>query len=70
LIQLKESQQLKMETTNYERAVVEGRNEVGMWEVTEEEGLWEYRKWWSGVVARHTVQTRRHQRWRRMRRGI
>jgi len=33
-----------METTNWERAVVEGGMEVRMWEDTEEEELWEDRR--------------------------
>jgi len=43
----------------------ERRKEVRMWEDTDEEALWEDRKRWRDIVARHTTQTRKHQRRRR-----
>jgi len=52
---MNESELLKMETTNEERAVAEGRKEVRMWEDTEEELRWEDRKRWRDIVARHTT---------------
>jgi hypothetical protein len=43
----------------------ERRKEVRMWEDTDEEELWEDGKGWGDIVARHTTQTRKHQRRRR-----